>query len=648
MRGSSILLMVALSGCAAHSGLVRDGNQAARYGSWDSAVSSYEQAVRMAPDNERLAAKLDSARTSQEIDRSRRLSAAASDLATAVARQDWGAATAAMSRARDADALVADEMGMEAYQTLGPATMRHLRAGELEPAYGMARVAVVVHPDAGAYRLLGDVTTALHARVDGLADGGDWESALSWVDWMDARDVAFDASARRSELKRDWAGFIAGQAKTAESVGNLGSAAVRYHEAFGVDGDRVWLAERDRAVRSVETSLRYDVRWPAERGAVDVAVQQAAQSSLAADGRLALMSSGSAIASVDINIIEHGCANTSVTTTESVRVLVGTRQVTNPEYAPAMRSLRDAERKRSELARAGTAAEDALELAAASVRSLLDYTLPTVRGAAERAEDDVAWAHRRVVEAEDALASAAASCIDPTVVDPEIERLRLELTTAKRRLTESEQQASGPRRDLETVEGQLHGAQATVARERRGVAKARADLQEGIRVVSQQTDRVDRTPLTVAEDVHEPFAYPVEQWTRTCSWTANVRHREGSEDLRPSWTETRVTTDNRHEAYPHAGVDEDPLHFSGRDDRMQTAAENSLGQAIATHLTDSAREYYISLWDGALELSPDHPAAALDAWLAVLRLDPTVADDTGLAALRSRAGVSDTSWMRRR
>ena len=50
MRGSPILLIAALSGCAAHSGLVRDGNQAARYGSWDSAVSSYEQAVRMAPD----------------------------------------------------------------------------------------------------------------------------------------------------------------------------------------------------------------------------------------------------------------------------------------------------------------------------------------------------------------------------------------------------------------------------------------------------------------------------------------------------------------------------------------------------------------------------------------------------------------------
>ncbi len=81
---------------------------------------------------------------------------------------------------------------------------------------------------------------------------------------------------------------------------------------------------------------------------------------------------------------------------------------------------------------------------------------------------------------------------------------------------------------------------------------------------------------------------------------------------------------------------------------MQAAAETKLGTTLAAHLTDAAHDYYTSLWNGALVLSPDNPAAALDAWLAVLRLDPTVADGTGLAALRSRAGVSDTSWMRSR
>lgn len=648
MRGLSFVIVVALSGCAAHSGLVRDGNQAVRYGSWDSAVSSYEQAVRMSPDNPRLQAKLDSARTSLAIDRARRLAAAATDLAAAVSRQDWSAAEGAMSRAREADAMVASEMGMEAYQTLGPTAMGHLRAGELESAYGMARVAVVVHPEAGAYRLLGDVTTALHARVDGLADGDDWASALAWVDWMDERGVLSDASERRGELKRDWAGFIAGQAKTAEAVGNLGAAAVRYNEAYDVDGDPAWLAERDRAVRRVETSLRYDVRWPAERGEHDVAVQQAVRSTLVNDGRLALVSSGSAIAFVHLDVVDHGCANTSVTSVESVRVLVGTRQVTNPEYEPAMRSLRDAERARTELVRAQGVTEDALDVASASVRSLLDYALPTVQSVAGRAEDDVAWARRRVVEAEDALASAEASRTDPTVVDPDVERLRGEMELAQRRLRESEQAASGPRRELQTVQEQVQTAQALVERRRSDVTKARASLEEGVRLVSERTIRVDRTPLTVSEDVYEPFSYPVEEWTRTCSWTASVRHQEGSQDLRPSWTETRVTTDTRHDAYPHAGVGADPLRFPGTDDRMQTAAETALGAAIASHLTDSAHRYYTSLWDGALELSPDRPAAALDAWLAVLRLDPAVADDTGLAALRSRAGVADTSWMRRR
>jgi tetratricopeptide (TPR) repeat protein len=623
MRGSSILLIVALTGCAAHSGLVRDGNQAVRYGSWDAAVSSYEQANLLSPHNPRIQAKLDSARTSQEIDRARRLSAAASDLATAVARQDWAAAHDAMSRARDADAGVADEMGWEAYQALVPAAMRHLSAGELEPAFGLAHVAVVVHAEAGAYRLLADVTTALHARVDKLADSGDWASALSWVDWMETRDIAFDASARRRDLKRDWARFIAGQAKTAESVGNLGSAAVGYHQAFGVDGDRAWLAERDRAVRSVEASLGYDVRWPGEGTSLDSAVQRVTRASLATDGRLTLSTSGSTIASVDLDVTEHGCANTSVTTTDSVRVLVGTRQVTNPEYEPALRSLRIAEGKRSELMRAGLTADDALELAAASVHSLMEYKLPAVRGAADRAEQDVAWARRRVIEAEDALASASALYEDPLGVDPELDRLRRNLVTAERRLGESEQA-------------------------RRSVARARADLDEGVRLVSQRTERADRTPRTVTEDVYEPFAYPVEQWTRTCSWTAAVRHREGSQDMRRSWTETQVTIDERHDAYPHAGVDSDPLHFPGTDDRMQAAAETKLGTTLAAHLTDSAHDYYTSLWNGALVLSPDNPAAALDAWLAVLRLDPTVADGTGLAALRSRAGVSDTSWMRSR
>lgn len=656
MRGPTILLAMALTGCAAHSGAMRSGNQAAAYGSWDEAVAAYEDAVRISPDSDRARSKLDAARASQEADRIRRLDDAARRLASAMSRADWQDAAFAMSEVRTLDPLVAGELGLGAYETLRPRILRLLAAGELTEAYPLAMVVSVVHGEPASHELLGSVMTALNQRVSDDIERGDWASAVGMAEWMD--EVGAGEPGRVATMRADWAGSIASTAKTAESSGHLGSAAARYHQAYGVNGDRVWLAERDRAAAKVEDALRYELRWPNESAGLASAVQARTETALLRDDRVRIVQTGAAQARLDVDITERACDDTVEERVETVQVLVGSRPVTNPDYEPAMRALRTAEVELSRLSSRHSAAQDAASTAERAASRLIDVDLPSARATAERAEADVSWATRRVHEAEDALQAARAACVvpvadladdaAPATADPEVVRLERELEIAQTRLLEVERIAAAPRSALVAVQRKVADAEAVAERARRDRIAAQRAVEQQSTSVAQRTAQVDRTPLTVPEDVFEPFGYPVQTWTRTCAFTASARHREDGIDRTHRFESVQQTTDVWHEGYPTAGVSSDPLRFPESDATLRAAAEASLADAVTTHILDASHRYYVGLWDGALDVASDNPAAALDAWLAVSRLDPSVTDDRGRAVLGTRTGIVDASWMRQR
>jgi len=645
MRVTAILITLALTGCAAHSSMMRQGDRAVRHGQWEQAVAAYAEAQKLSPGHPKVQARLASAQTSLERDRQQRLDAAVRRFGIAVTQGRWDDAVDARGTAYGIDPVIADALGLDAWETLSPGIRAALRDGRLEDAFAPAMVAMMVHPTDASQRLLTQVNDAIYERVQMLTDAGRWPEALDWVDWMQGAGVPGDHAATRAHVTTEWSSFKAGQAKTAEETGKLASAAVRFHEAFAIDGDRGWLAERDRVARQVEDALRYELRWEAETDPMTRGVQTRVTRALQSNGSIATPTTGDAVGSVDLNVGPARCANVEVAGSEQVQVKVGTRVDPNPDYEPRMRALRQAEDARSTAQAEVTKAEDALTRADRAYRQRVETELAPVQADLTRAQTDVDWARRRVMEAEDALASARAACTDPTVVDPAVARAEADLERAQERLSDAESVASDQQRRLATVERSLSTARSAVDGAERTLSRARGALEGAVRTVAQRVATLDRTPMTVTRDVFEPFIYPVTTVTRTCEWSATMRHQEGGSVERFSLSRREWTKDTWHTSYPSAGVLSDPLAFSRSDADMTAAAQDAFAITVREHVDQRTDAYYAALWDSALEASPTDQSAALDHWLAVLRLHPTTADDIGLAALRQVAG--DVGWMRR-
>lgn len=718
MRLTVGLLALMTTGCAAHSGLMRDGDRAARMGAWDVAVSSYEAAARVSPDNLRVQEKLDSARSSREQARALALERAATAVARGLAQRDYEAVREAIAAARRVDPLEASLLGDEAVRSLAPLAREALAGQRLREAAELGMVSTWLAPEnTQATTLWSRARTAMTDHIETLAHGGSWEAAVGEALWLGELDSSYPARERVTELRADWASQLATRAKLAEAEGELGRAALSFHEAFGVDGDASWRAERDRVARQVSDSLRYSVRWVPEQGARTAATRQQVIEQLRGDRRLSVVSEGRALAQADLDLDEARCEETGSERLESVDLLVGQRQVTNPAYEPAMLELRTAERERDRAALAEERAEEAVLAAQQVLGTVLDHELPAARTRAERAEDELVWAERRHSEASSALATAEAAnaavltahsesltqlitaegeaerslararralelAQSSEPVDPEqVERLETQRRRARRALREATEarqtaEATGPAlphgepelvalrgasersaselatatRQVEAPRAALAAAEASMKRASGALEDARSHLsgrrdalEQALDAVVTRASRVDRTPMTLSEDVYEPFAYVVQDWERTCSTTATLRLWEDGKPVVRSLTVAETTRDSWNAAHPEAGIAPDPLYFPDTDPELRQRAADQLAEQLASEFSASAHDYYARLWNGALTADPD---GALDAWLAVLRLDPTVADETGLATLRSRTGQSDLAWMR--
>ncbi len=176
------------------------------------------------------------------------------------------------------------------------------------------------------------------------------------------------------------------------------------------------------------------------------------------------------------------------------------------------------------------------------------------------------------------------------------------------------------------------------------VDQAEDGVRRSDRTLAERRDTLVRTPAEVDEGVFEPYRWAVEDWRRTCTWTATVTWEGGGASGRFVHDAVRFVEDSRQDAHPEAGVAADPLVWPASDDVMREYAGADLLRATNADLSGTVTAFYAAMWRRGADRLPTAPAEAADDLLAALRLTPDLADRYGQEALAARYGLTDLSW----
>jgi len=499
------------------------------------------------------------------------------------------------------------------------------------------------------------------AKSDAALAGRDYRRAMAALDVIAKYEPKLESSMlaeRRTKVRYAWADHVASLAEKAERDGHLGAAAALYARAYEVaarPAERQAMTERLTVLAEQgHFILVLREKSPASRPALGPHLSAELRG---LDGVRVSTSSDAGSMLVSVHASPHVCTQTFTTSNETKTYQSGTRRVPNPAH------------------RAIVADVASVEGQLAGV----DADIGRLRPQARREGRD----HRRCLSGElapkEAASQAAQAKLDATkanldaqqvvvdnlrrrwqsATDDEKAELRRQLDDAEAELARRKSEHDAARRAKDSAARTERSARSSCERHERSLRQIRNELERkessrselASRLAQLQADRV-ATPSQIDEPVYSDLTYPVEHHVRRCVGPVTV-------DLDPAWSSPSrrqldpagATEDERHDAYPVAGVSVDPLTFPIADNQLRRTADDVAIDEVKKMVAAMVRDYYADLSDRAVELAAASPHDATDMMLSIYVAAPkqfTTDDRTRIAKhLREHYGLEKLSVLLR-
>jgi len=446
---------------------------------------------------------------------------------------------------------------------------------------------------------------------------------------------------RRRAIRNRWADKVVAAANKQLAADHVGAAATLFGRAYEIAGrtsDLESMREHVRALRRLGSFLLL-LNSPSSDGPDESGLAQRSDNI-----RSQVAASAAKIAGVafpddrdegvtmlaEVRALPTSCAERFAKSIATQQYVAGHREVANPEHQRLSRRLDQAE---------------------ASVASL-DAQYHAQETKAQRLRATAAKCHRQqttpaetkltLAESKQKAAAAAVDAQRQLIQDLERRlrrqrrkrkkrpagrsRLRARLAEARAELARLEGAASAAKSALRRAQSAFDNAKSACRSDENKASRAERALEPlSTQLASEQAEaarlrnKLLRTPATVSEPVYANFDYEVRHYTRSCNAGATIR-------LQPSWTTeerhqkavSRATKDSTHPAHARYGVAADPLVFTLSDEELIAAADGAASSAISTILRKRVLAYYRSMAERADKLAAEGSDAATDMMVAML------------------------------
>lgn len=641
-RLASPLLILALSGCAAHHNL-KLGDALADDGNWADALDHYEIAHAKRPNDPGVDAKVEKAARMAVGDYVDSATAAidGSDLRSA---HDALEAARKIDPASDEIAMLTDRLAEVVVATVH----KDVVSGDLDVAYRVATEARGWYPArADLDGAVTEVREAVHAEAVRLTDAGRFSDAMARIALIGSYEQnSTDLPRWRGAIALKWADDLMAKAKVDEKAGRIASAYVRTTGAAAIGGRTDDAAARDRLRAALVGSdgliVDVNIRGDGDEAArLDDAIARGVHTAPAV--HVADVKSPGLVVNVTLGTPTYG--DTVTTEVGEQRYLAGTRQIANPAFAARLgdeeRAADDAVRARHaehEVRGMLIAAQHELDDARDDLRPLAEaheLAQTRLREAGHAADDALA----RMQTAEADVETARTSGADLAGPAAALATARTAYLDARGRVEAASTDEVTARDPWQTATARVASAEEAVASREQDVASAGSVTLRAEEAALAAVRALDGVPPIIDDDLWATYRYPIEDHTRQCGVTAMIDVGGATRRLGGQAS----TTDAWHRAYVQYGVSEDPLQYAVSDDALAAAAWRTVEDPVVTAINGA-----IDAWRGDLvrraQTSPDAEGAT-KAWVVAALANPSASPPGFDAFLAAQYPGIDAAWI---
>lgn len=624
---ATLLVLALTTACVPRD--VRRGDEFALAGDWDRAVEAYQRAVVQQPTNGRITSKLAVAERGKHKQR-----VAQADAARIRAEAALSAGNFALLIEELAAARALDPQG-EAIIALQASSSEHLRslaeerarAEGWQAAYPLAVLASRLSPDnTQASALLTRARTGVIAVIDERLGAGQFESAQELSALVSQLEPTLE-SETSARVATAWSAALLKDAQGLEASGDTGQAWLVFARAARIHPSEAAVAGRERNGREQVEDRRVSIAFHKATEPLASDLSTLVRTALSDDG-MRLVDAGSELVVSQIKAT-WSCSEAITPHTQSQRYVASTRWVENPERLAASRDAYTQRAALSEFDVASADAYSAMEAARYAAEQLraewLIFEDAALRAEATQAQTET-WlqeAEGGLREAEDAMGQAAARGEDTTGYAAARDEWAGVVRTRNEVLQTVNRETSSARKLADDLQAQATRAESELTDTHRAYERASEEHAEAVAAIEQADAVVAGLATEIEEPVYATFEYKAHEVKRTCVVKASAKLGPSKSAAVRTYTETRVTHDRHHDAFPRYEVAEDLLKLPHTDGAMVQDALAKVSATMAAQLL-AERDAAYARKAAAAEDGPSKAAIGL--------LAPSLADPGWLMA----------------